>query len=109
MTKFKVKMTQEQANYLQKLGIEVDAKAFLIDRMLANHTQDTDTSMFESAPFKHFMKEFENAHMSFELAKEEFRREWLDKAVKEKTGLENVQYNWMINDYSSLECEVTLL
>lgn len=104
-----IEFNQEQANYLQRLGADVDSKIFLIDRMFANHAADTDTAMFDSVPFKHFMAEYEKARYEWEEAKQEFQKTYLDPKVKEATGLENPKYNWMINDYLSLKCEVTVL
>lgn len=107
--KFIIDITEEQANYLQRLGAEVDAKIFLIDRMFANHVSDTDTALFDSVPFQHYMKEYEKANFVWEQAKLEFRKTFLDEKVKEITGLDNPSYNWTINDYLSLKCEVTLV
>ena len=107
--KFTVDITEEQANYLQRLGNEVDSKVFLIDRMFANHAQDTDTALFDSVPFKHYMKEYEKAQFEWEQAKLEFQNTYLNDKVKEATGLEDPKYNWQINDYLSLKCEVTLI
>ena len=107
--KFTVDITEEQANYLQRLGNEVDSKVFLIDRMFASHAQDTDTALFDSVPFKHYMKEYEKAQFEWEQAKLEFQKNFLNDKVKEATGLEDPKYNWQINDYLSLKCEVTLI
>ena len=109
MKTFIIDFSEEQGNYLQRLGNEVDSKVFLIDRMFANHASDTDTLLFDSVPFKHYMKEYEKARFEFEEAKSEFQKTYLDKKVKEVTKLENPQYNWMIDDYSSLQCRVTLI
>lgn len=107
--KFTVNITEEQANYLQRLGNDVDSKVFLIDRIFANHAQDTDTALFDSVPFKHYMKEYEKAEFEWEQAKLEFQNNFLNDKVKEATGLEDPKYNWQIDDYLSLKCEVTLI
>ena len=109
MEKLIVNVTQEQINYLQRLGQEVDGKIFLIDRIFANHVNDTDTALFDSIPFKHFMKEYENAQAAWEFAKQEFQSGYLDAKVKEIVGKDDIKYTWSINDYSSLKCEVTLI
>lgn len=109
MTTYTVEIKQEQADYLQRLGNEVDSKVFLIDRMFANHATDTDTSMFDSVPFKHFMGEYEKARFAWETAKTEFQHGYLDAAVKEITGRDNVNYSWKIDDFLSLKCEVTIV
>jgi len=109
MNKFTVDISQEQANYLQRLGADVDSKVFLIDRMFSNHSSDTDTTLFDSVPFKHYMSEYEKAQFEWEQAKLEFQKNYLDNKVKELTKLENPKYSWMINDYLSLKCEITML
>lgn len=108
MKTYTIKINQEQANYLQRLGIEVEGKSFLIDRMFANHAMDEDTMLFDSVPFKHFMSEFEKAKAEFDLAKTEFQNTFLDKEVAKITGKEDNIYSWQIDDYSSLECKVVI-
>jgi len=107
--KFTVDLSEEQVNYLQRLGTEVDSKVFLIDRMMANHAADTDTALFDSIPFKHLMDGYEEARAAWEFAKAELQRTYLDEKVKEATGKDDVQYNWQINDYLSHKCEITVL
>lgn len=107
--KFIVEITEETANYLQRLGNDLESRVFLIDRLFANHASDTDTALFDSEPFKHYTKKYEEAFTEFELAKQEFQKTYLEPIVKEKTGLENPTFNWKIDDYLSHECEVTLI
>lgn len=109
MKKLIVNFTAEQGDYLQRLGAEVDSKVFLIDRMFANHANDTDVLLFESAPFKHYMKQYEEARLAWETAKEEFQHNYLDGEVAKQLGYEGAAYNWEINDFLSYECEVTVL
>lgn len=104
-----IELTQDQVDYLQRLGNEVDSKVFLIDHMFANHAQDTNTALFDSVPFQHYMQEYEKARFEWEQAKLEFQNTYLNDKVKEATGLKDPKYNWQINDYLSLKCEVTLL
>lgn len=106
--KFTVEVSQEQMNYLQRLGYEVDNKVFLIDRMFANHAMDTDNSMFDSIPFKHLNEEYEKARAAWEEAKLVFQHDYLDAIVKEATGKDEVNYTWQINDYLSGKCEIMM-
>lgn len=106
---FVIKISEEQASYLQRLGSEVDSKVFIIDRLFANHATDEDTQLFDSVPYKHYMKEYEQAYMAWELAKAEFENTVVKPAVREKTGLDNVSFSWMIEDYLALECKITLV
>ncbi len=109
MQKFTVEIKQEQADFLQRLGNEVDSKVFLIDRMFANHASDTDTTMFDSIPFKHYMEEYEKARFAWETAKTEFQSGYLDSIVQKLTKKDKVNYSWKIEDFHSLQCEVTVL
>lgn len=109
MEKFYVEFNEEQGNYLQRLGAEVDGKIFLIDRMFANHAADTDTALFDSIPFKYYHKEYEKAYTAWDLAKKAFKEDVLDPIVKEKTGLDNVQYNWKIDNFKSGLCEISII
>ena len=110
MRQITINIKQEHADRLQRLGYEVDSKVFLIDRMFANHAQDTDTSMFESVPFRHFFSEYEKARVALETAKSEFQRGFLEPRVKEilKTD-EHIEFSWMIDDFTTLQCEVTVV
>ena len=105
---FIITISEDQANYLQRLGVEVDSKVFLLDRIFANHAQDEDTQLFDSIPYKHYMKEYEKAHFEWEIAKMEFENNFLKPIVREKTQQENPTFSCMIDDYNSLECKITL-
>ena len=106
---FLINFSEEQGNYLQRLGNEVETKAFVIDYIFNNHINDNNTAILESDLFKSYMKDLEQAKLSFELAKREFQKGFLDAKVKEITKLDNPRYNWQIDDYLSLECKVTLI
>lgn len=103
-----INISEEQTNYLQRLGAEVDAKVFLLDRMFANHANDTDTVLFDSIPFQHYMKQYQESVTAYDLAKQEFQKDFLDPQMHEKYG-EDVKYNWSIDDFLSLECKVTII
>lgn len=103
-----INISEEQANYLQRLGAEVDAKVFLIDRMFANHANDTDTVLFDSIPFQHYMEKYREAVTAYDMAKQEFQNGFLDPLIHKEYG-EDTKYNWSIDDFLSLECKVTLI
>lgn len=105
---FTVKITEDQANYLQRLGTEMEAKAYLIDYMFANHANDKNTTMFESVPFKYYEKQYEEAVAAFNLAKQEFQHGYLDGIVYKEMGYK-ADYSWAIDDYLSLNCKITVL
>lgn len=104
-----ISISQDQANYLQRLGFEVDSKVFLMDRIFANHAEDPDASVIESIPFKHYMEAYEKAYAEYEMAKSEFEATFVAPAVKKKTGKNDVKYTWLIPNFSLLKCEVTII
>ena len=105
---FTVPLSEEQINYLQRLGVEVDSKAFLIDYMFNNHMNDGNLQMFKSAPFQHYEKQYEEAFAAFNLAKAELENSCLKPIVYEKYG-DGTEFTWTIDDYASLECKITVL
>lgn len=107
--KFVLDLTEEQVNYLQRIGTELDGKVFLLDRMFETHAMDTDTSMFQSVPFKHFMAEYENTYAEWELAKKHLEDSYIRPEVLKRTNGESVNFQWAINDYLAKQCEVTIL
>lgn len=104
-----INITEDQANFLQRLGNEVDSKIFIIDRLFINHIEDKDTQLFDSIPYKHYMKEYEKAYAAWEIAKNEFERNVLQPQVAKITGLDNPSFNWKIDDFLSLECKIELM
>lgn len=108
MEKIYVEFNEDQGLNLQLLGTDVDSKVFLIDRLLANHANDTDTQLFDSVPFKHYHKEYEQAFIKYEQAKKDFENNFLKPIVEEQTGKKNVPFTWQIDDFNSGKCEVTL-
>lgn len=109
MKKIIIKINQEQADYLQRLGVEVDSKVFLMDRIFDNHSKDADLSIIDSKLFKYYTKEYEEAFLEFELAKRKFQNDFLDAEVQKALNTtEKVSYTWNIEDYLALECEVTI-
>ena len=100
-----IEFSEETGNYLQRLGTEVDAKAYLLDYMFSNHAQDDDVSLFDSKPFQHFMKQYEQAQAEFTLAKVEFENTYLKPEVYKQLG--NIPFTWKIDDYTSHQCIVS--
>lgn len=109
MKKFDIAFTEEQGSLLQMLGMEVDGKVFLIDCLLANHANDTDTQLFESIPFKHYHKEYEQAYAKYVKAKNDFETNYLKPIVEEQVGKKDVPFTWQIEDFNSGKCEITLI
>ena len=109
MKEFYVDINPEQGNYLQRLGLEVDSKLFLIDRMFSNHANDTDTILFESIPFKYYHQEYEKAYQAYSLAKEEFKNTYLVPLVQQHLNtVEKVNFSWVIEDFLSNQCKIII-
>jgi hypothetical protein len=104
---FKITIPQELVDYVQRLGRDVDSRVYLIDRMFYNHRNDEDTNMFDSVPFKKYQKEFEELKAEYDMAVSKLG-EKLIPFVTEKTGIEDPKFDWKIDDFASLEVEITM-
>lgn len=98
LKKYTIPANLEMVNYIQKAAYETNAKKAIIDFMFDSHKMDTDDSLFQSVPFKKYMKEYEESNTEFELIKDRYSKE-LQKIIDEKEGRENVIFNWRIEDY----------
>lgn len=105
---YTVEISQELANYLQRLQLEVDTHLSVIDRLFTNHKDDPDDSVFESIPWKKYNKELQDVQAEYNLAKDQMSSE-LKPIVQEKEGREDVNFNWKIDDFTSLKAEITVL
>ena len=106
-TTFTLPVSQETCDYLQRLGMGIDARLAVIDRIMTIHANDTNDSVLESKPFKKYHAEFEELNAEYTQAKLEFEKE-LKPIVFEKVGKE-VDFNWLIKDFLSQEVEITIL
>ena len=104
---FTLPVSQETCDYLQRLGMGIDARLAVIDRIMTIHANDTNDSVLESKPFKKYHAEFEELNAEYTQAKLEFEKE-LKPIVFEKVGKE-VDFNWLIKDFLSQEVEITIL
>ena len=107
MKTYTLKINQELANYLQRLGYEVDTRLSIIDRLFTNHKDDTDASVFESVPFKTYSKQLEDVQAEYDMAKNQMT-EYLKPIVAEKEGIsvDEVLFDWRIDDFNSLEAKI---
>ena len=106
-TTFTLPISQETCNYLQRLGMGIDARLEVINKIFTNHANDTDDSVLESKPFKKYHSEFEELNAEYTQAKIAFENE-IKPIVYEKAG-EGVNFRWNINDFLSQEVEITIL
>lgn len=98
-------VTEEQTNYLQRLGVDIDNRVFIIDRLFANHAEDTDGSFLENKLFKEYMNELETVKAEYEFAKQAFGEKILRPQVEKLSG-EGVEFDWAIKDFSVGEAEI---
>lgn len=107
MKTYEVEISQELANYLQRLGYEVDTRLSIIDRLFTNHKDDTDASVFESVPFKTYSKQLEDVQAEYNMAKDKMT-EYLRPLVAETEGVpeEEVLFDWRIDDFNSLKATI---
>ena len=108
MKKFTIEITNEMVNYLQRLGLDIDTRLSVIDRMFVNHKDDKDASLFESIPWKKYYKELENAQNEYELAKLKFGEEVVKPAINEKLGHTVKDFTWRIDDFQSGEVQIEI-
>lgn len=96
---FYLPISQETCDYLQRLSIEREGKLEIINRLFSNHAKDTNDEVLTSIPFKSYEKEFRMVNAEFDLAKRELSNE-LTPVVQKTSGIENVKFNWEIEDFS---------
>lgn len=109
MKTYTLPINQETADYLQRLGMEVDARMATINFMFEAHKGDRDTSMFESVPFKHYQHELEEKMFEYSAAKKEFEKGIRPLVAKEE-GIpeEEAVFDWNIEDFASLCVTITI-
>jgi hypothetical protein len=107
---FTVEISEDAANYLQRFDIDIDTRLSVIDRLFYNHKDDEDTSLFDSSAYKKYTKELEELRFQYNIAKNEFT-EKLMPIVAEKVGVpvEEVKFNWRIDDFLANEAIITII
>lgn len=108
MNVFEIAITEEQADYLQRLGMDVDTRYDIVNRIIESHRDDPTPEVITSPVFEHYHKLAEEAKLAYETAKLEFGETFLRKRVEEKLGKEDVNFTWSINDFSSLKAVITV-
>lgn len=101
MTKFEVEMTQEQIDYLQRLGMEMDTRYDIVARIIENHKNDVDDTVLNSTVFTKYHHAAAEAKLAYETAKIEFGNTYLQPIIDNKTGKKNVPFTWEIPDFST--------
>lgn len=104
---FNLKLTEDMVRELQVLGAEVDARAYVIDSMFENHKTDTDNSVFTSVPFQAYQKELIEYRRAYDKEVERLG-EKLIPMVQEYLGIDEIDFDWRVEDFSKLEVEITV-
>lgn len=105
---FYIDVDQKQCDYLQRLGMEVDARLEVINRLFTSHANDPDDSVLTSIPFQTYQKQYEEKNAEYSIAKEELSK-ILQPIVNEKTGYSKAAFNWAIEDFSSLKAKIEVI
>lgn len=105
---FKLKLTEEMVKDVQTLGAEVDARVYVIDSMFDAHKTDTDNSIFASVPFNMYQRELVLYKQKYDQAVKELGDKYIIPMVKEHLGVDNVDFDWRIDDFTTLEVNITL-
>lgn len=79
---FEVEVTEELANYIEKLDYEAMAYKDIIITMLEAHKNDQDSSCIDSPVFKAYQEKFSNAKAEFDLAKNSITNEFIPDCLK---------------------------
>lgn len=108
MNVFEIAITEEQADYLQRLGMDIDTRYDIVGRIIEAHRNDPTPEVISSPVFEHYHKLAEEAKLSYETAKLEFGEKFLRPKVEEKLGKNDVNFTWSINDFSSLKAVITI-
>lgn len=63
-----IKITGELSNYIERLYREYIGKKDIITTLFELHKYDKDSSIFESVPYKHYEKLFDEAKFAYDTA-----------------------------------------
>ena len=108
MNTFYLEISQETSNYLQRLGMAVDARLEIINRLFTSHATDPDDSVLTSVPFTKYHKEFEELNAEYIMAKETLGKD-LRPLVEEKVGKPDVTFNWTIEDFNEHKVKIEIV
>lgn len=105
---FELELEDETINYLERLALETNSKEAIIARIIEMHAADNNTSVLDSAVFKHYEKEHQNSLYQYDLAKAELQTKLQAEVIK-RTNNPNVAFNWVIENFADKKVKVTIL
>lgn len=104
---FKLKLTEEMVAEVQALGAEVDTRVHVINSMFETHKNAADDSVFTSVPFMSYQKSLQEYKTKYDAAVKALGDKIIPM-VQEHLGVEDVNFDWNIEDFTNLEVEITL-
>lgn len=106
MKTYKLPISKDTCNYLQRLAYEIETKKSIVTRLIENSSSDLNTGVLESPVFVSYHKMLEDAVAAYEIAKAEFQ-EQLKPVVYAKEGKE-CDFNWFIPNFNNAEVEISV-
>lgn len=100
-TTYKIKVTEETANLLERLSFEVMTKEGVVARII---TTGATPEVFNGLPYQTFMKQLEEANIAYDAAKKQLERSLMDEVAKKG----HILQSWRFDDFKSKEVEVTV-
>lgn len=108
MQTFNITIDEKTSNYLERLTYETGYMKDIIDHIFISHKNDADASLFDSVPWKTYMKKYQEAFAEFDMAKEKLTEE-LMPIVKEKLNKEIVSFTWRIVNFNDNLIEIQVV
>lgn len=105
---FYLPVSEETCNYLQRLGMEVDARKEIINHLFTSHANDVDGSVLTSKPFETYQKQYNEVFAEYNMAKEALGKE-LQPLVDKEEGGKEIPFNWLIEDFSGHKVKIEVL
>ena len=105
--KFNLKLTEEMVAEVRAIGAEVDVRVYVIEHMFEAHKNDVDSSIVTSIPFKAYQKELMEYKLKYDAAVKTLGDKIIPM-VQEHLGVEDVNFDWNIEDFTNLEVAITV-
>ena len=84
--KASIKIDPEIMDQLQRTHYDVQTRQTIIATLMENHAMDNDASVMESAAFKSYHKELEEAFVRLELLKSAITEEFIPQEFRETSN-----------------------
>jgi len=98
MKTYKISVSQEVNNYLQRLNYEIETHLMIINKIFEMHKNDVDVTLFDSEIWKKYQQELVETKIELDTAKDNLSSE-LIKRVQEIEKREDVNFDWSIDNY----------